>query len=131
MAITTIKPIKLTSYNTFVEEAADTGFVALDATYGAEFTMAQRDEKYVIGVKNAISAAGNVTAIIEAGDGLQSISGDITQVLAKDDIAWIVIDSGRFKNVAGTNKGKVIIKSLNAAGTEGSADLQVKVIQLP
>jgi len=131
MSITTIKPIKLTSYNTFVEEAADTGFVALDETEGAEFTMTQRDEKYVIGVKNAISTSGNVTAIIEAGDGLQSISGDIKQVLAKNDIAWIVIDSGRFKNVAGTNKGKVIIKSLNAEGTAGSADLQVKVIQLP
>lgn len=131
MSITTIKPIKLTSYNTFVEEAADTGFVALDETEGAEFTMTQRDEKYVIGVKNAISTSGNVTAIIEAGDGLQSISGDIKQVLAKNEIAWIVIDSGRFKNVAGTNKGKVIIKSLNAAETAGSADLQVKVIQLP
>lgn len=131
MSITTIKPIKLTSYNTFVEEAADTGFVALDETEGAEFTMTQRDEKYVIGVKNAISTTGNVTAIIEAGDGLQSISGDIKQVLAKNEIAWIVIDSGRFKNVAGTNKGKVIIKSLNAAKTAGSADLQVKVIQLP
>jgi hypothetical protein len=130
MAVTVITPIKL-KLNEFVKETVATDYVAVDANDGAEFVMDARDEKYVIGVVNKISTSGNVTAIIKAGDGLQSAFGDTKIVIAKDEIAWVVIDSGRFKNITGDNKGKVIIKSLDNAGTSGSADLQVKVIQLP
>ena len=130
MAITVITPIKC-KLNEFVKETTADDFVALDATEGAEFTMAQRDEKYVIVVKNAAATAVNVSAIIKAGDHLQSAFGDTKVTLAQNAIAHAVIDSGRFKNVSGDNKGKVIVKSLDADGKNGSADLQIKVIQLP
>lgn len=130
MAITVITPIKC-KLNEFVVENATNDFVALDATLGAEFEMTQRDEKYVIVVKNAASTAVKVTAIIKAGDSLQSAFGDAVKELSQNEIAYAVIDSGRFKNLTGDNKGKVIITSLNENGTAGSADLQVKVIQLP
>lgn len=130
MAVTVITPIKLV-LNEIVKETAATDFVALHATDGAEFVMPARDEKYVIGLKNAAVSSVNVTAIIKAGDGLQSAFGDIQITLAQNNIAWVAIDSGRFKNHLGNNKGKVIIKSLAANGEDGSADLQVKVIQLP
>lgn len=131
MAITVVTPVVITGYNTFVKETTSTDWVALDATLGAEFTMTARDEKYVICVQNAASSAVNVTAIVEQGNALQNHMGDVSVLLAQNAIAYIVIDSGRFKNVSGTNKGKVIVTSLDAAGTAGSADLQIKVIQLP
>lgn len=131
MAITVVTPVVLTGYNAFVKETTSTDWVALDATLGAEFTMSARDEKYVICVQNAASTAVNVTAIVEQGNALQNHLGDVTVLLAQNAIAYIVIDSGRFKNVSGTNKGKVIVTSLNAALNAGSADLQIKVIQLP
>lgn len=123
MAAVEIKPIKLTSFNTFTEETNATDFAAIDGTDGAYFVMAKGGDKYVIGIKNAVSTTGNKTIIIKAGNGLQG-TNDISLALAKDKIAWVVLDSGKFKNVYGVNKGKVIL-----TGTD--ANLQVKVIELP
>ena len=117
--------------NEFVEEVTDaTEFVAVDATDGAVFEMPDRDEKYVIGVKNG-HATENVTAIIKAGDGLQCAFGDVSHILGAGEIAWITIDSGRFKNILGENKGNIVIKGFAANGSSGTTDLKVKVIKLP
>lgn len=123
MAAVEIKPIKLTSFNTFTTEAAATAFKAIDGSDGAYFVMAKGGDKYVIGIKNAAQSAGNKTITIKAGNGLQG-TNDISLELAKDKIAWVVLDSGKFKNVYGVNKGKVIL-------TGTSNDLKVKVIELP
>lgn len=123
MAAVEIKPIKLTSFNTFTTEAAATAFKAIDGSDGAYFVMAKGGDKYVIGIKNAAQSAGNKTITIKAGNGLQG-TNDISLELAKDAIAWVVLDSGKFKNVYGVNKGKVIL-------TGTSNDLKVKVIELP
>lgn len=123
MAAVEIKPIKLTSFNTFIKETADTDFAAIDGTDGAYFVMAKGGDKYVIGIKNAVSSEANKTITIKAGNGLQG-TNDISLTLAKDKIAWVVLDSGKFKNVYGVNKGKVIL-----TGTD--ANLKVKVIELP
>lgn len=124
MAAVVIKPIELKELNEFVKETNDTDFVAVDATDGAVFTMRHRDEKYVIGVKNINSTSGNKTVTIKAGDHIQSAFGDLAFTLAKDEIAWVAIDSGRFKNISGDLKGKVHI-----VGTD--ANVAVKVIRLP
>jgi hypothetical protein len=130
MSAVIIKPIKL-KMNEFVEEeTSETEFVAVNATDGAVFEMPDRDEKYIIGVQNGHESA-NVTAIIKAGDGLQCAFGDVSHTLAAGEIAWITLDSGRFKNILGDNKGKVVIQSLNANGSAGTTDLKVKVIKLP
>lgn len=123
MAAVKINPIKLTSFNTFIKETADTDFAAIDGTDGAYFVMAKGGDKYVIGIKNAASQTGNKTITIKAGNGLQG-TNDISLALAKDEIAWVALDSGKFKNVYGANKGKVIL-----TGTDNN--LQVKVIELP
>lgn len=123
MAAAEIKPIKLTSFNTFTTEAAATAFKAIDGSDGAYFVMAKGGDKYVIGIKNAVSSEANKTITIKAGNGLQG-TNDISLSLAKDEIAWVVLDSGKFKNVYGVNKGKVIL-------TGTSNDLKVKVIELP
>ena len=123
MAATEITPIKLTSFNTITKETAATDFEAIDGTHGAYFVMAKGGDKYVIGIKNAVSVSGNKTITIKAGNGLQG-TNDISLTLAKDEIAWVALDSGKFKNVYGENKGKVIL-----TGTDNN--LQVKVIELP
>lgn len=123
MAAVKITPIKLTSFNTFIKETDATDFAAIDGTDGAYFVMAKGGDKYVIGIKNAASSAGEKTIIIKAGNALQG-TNDISLELAKDEIAWVVLDSGKFKNVYGVNKGKVIL-----TGTDNN--LQVKVIELP
>lgn len=123
MAAVKITPIKLTSFNTFIKETADTDFAAIHAEDGAYFVMAKGGDKYVIGIKNAIQTEGSKTITIKAGNALQG-TNDISLALAKDEIAWVVLDSGKFKNVYGVNKGKVIL-----TGTDNN--LQVKVIELP
>ena len=123
MAAVEITPIKLTSFNAFIKETADTDFAAVDASDGAYFVMAKGGDKYVIGIKNAVADTGSKTITIKAGNGLQG-TNDISLELAKDAIAWVVLDSGKFKNVYGVNKGKVIL-----TGTDNN--LQVKVIELP
>lgn len=123
MAATAITPIKLTSFNTITKETAATDFAAIDATDGAYFVMAKGGDKYVIGIKNAVSVSGNKTITIKAGNGLQG-TNDISLTLAQNEIAWVALDSGKFKNVYGENKGKVIL-----TGTDNN--LQVKVIELP
>lgn len=122
MAAAEIIPIKLTSFNTFTTEAETTAFKAINESDGAYFVMAKGGDKYVIGIKNAsLSAAKTIT--IKAGNGLQG-TNDISLELASGEIAWVALDSGKFKNVYGVNKGKVIL-------TGTSNDLQVKVIELP
>lgn len=123
MAAVKINPIKLTSFNTITKETADTDFAAIDALDGAYFVMAKGGDKYVIGIKNAVSSEASKTITIKAGNALQG-TNDISLALAKDEIAWVVLDSGKFKNVYGENKGKVIL-------TGTSTDLKVKVIELP
>jgi len=118
-----IKPIKLTSFNTFTKETNATDFAAIDGTHGAYFVMAKGGDKYVIGIKNDAQSSGDETITIKAGNGLQG-TNDISLELEKGAIAWVALDSGKFKNVYGVNKGKVIL-------TGTSNDLQVKVIELP
>ena len=111
MAITAVTPVVLTGYNTFVKESASTDLVALDATLGAEFTMSARDEKYVICVTN-VHATDNVTAIIQAGDHIQSDFGTLSYTLAAADVAWFVLDSGDLRISLGHIKAKLLLKQL-------------------
>jgi hypothetical protein len=96
-------------------------FEAVDATYGAEFEMSGRDDKVVVLIQNAATAAKNVT--IKAGNGIQGVNDYVESVPASSTTA-IVLESGRFKNVSGEDKGKVIIMG-------ASADIKVAVIVLP
>lgn len=96
-------------------------FTAVDAAAGAEFEMSGRDDKVVVLIQNAATAAKNVT--IKAGNGIQGVNDYVESVPASSTTA-IVLESGRFKNVSGEDKGKVIIMG-------ASADIKLAVIQLP
>ena len=96
-------------------------FAAVDAAAAAEFEMSGRDDKVVVLIQNAATAAKNVT--IKAGNGIQGVNDYVESVPASSTTA-IVLESGRFKNVSGEDKGKVIIMG-------ASADIKLAVIQLP
>lgn len=111
-----------TNRNVFAkDEAFSTITTAVDAADGAEFVMDERDDKYLILVQNSASSAKEVT--VKAGNGIQGVN-DLTYSVAASSFTFVQIDSGRFKNVSGADKGKVIIMG-------ASADIKVAVFRLP
>lgn len=122
MARTQLTVHALDERNTFATavDAADL-IQAVAAADGAEFVMTERDDKYMILVHNAATSAKDVT--VKSGNGLQG-TGDITVSLAADSYTFISLESGRFKNVSGDDKGKVIIMG-------GDANIKVAVFKLP
>ena len=120
---TKLTPIYLTHYDAFTEETDNTDFVAVDSDDKiAYFEASGRDEQFVVGVYN--NASTDKTVTIKAGNGLQSEFGDLTFSVSAQKIAWVVLSSGRFKNVTGDNKGNIVIEG-------ESTDIQLKVIRLP
>lgn len=64
-----------------------------------------RDDQMVM----VINASGTCKVTVKAGNGIQGTS-DMT-VEAPVGVSLIKLDSGRFINVSGVNKGKVVINS--------------------
>ena len=109
---TKLIPIYLTHYDAFTEEAVgdvDNDFAAVGSSDKlAYFEASGRDEQFVVGVYN--NASTDKTVTIKAGNGLQSEFGDLTFSITTKKIAWVVLSSGRFKNVTGENKGNSVIE---------------------
>lgn len=100
-------------------------------TDGALVTFDKDDQKILLLLKNNITDATH-TAVIKAGNGLQGVS-DLEITLTGTNTAAgnekaVVIESGRFVNVTGDNKGKVVIVSKDA--TTGN-QIEVRAIVLP
>lgn len=113
---------ELTERNNFLDcGTTDALATAVDAVNGAEFVMKERDDKYLILVQNAASAAKTVT--LKAGDGFQA-GEDLVHSVPASSFSIISIDSGRYKKLSGVDKGKVIILG-------ASADIKVAVFRLP
>lgn len=123
MPATAITVQALTKRNEFATTADFTGITAaVDATNGALVPFGERDDKYLILIQNVnTTTAKSVT--IKGGDSFQA-GGDLTLEIAKEKYTFVAIDSGRFLNTTGTNKGKILI-------TGTSADIQVAVFKLP
>lgn len=123
MARTVLTVNELTERNKFLDCGAISSIAAaVDPTEGAEFAMKERDDKYLILVTNANGSASK-SVTIKAGNGLQG-RVDLTKSIDAGDYHIIAIDSGAYKNVSGTDKGKVVI-------TGASADIKVAVFRLP
>lgn len=123
MARVALKVQELENRNEFAVPAATTALcTAVDTTDGAEFVMRERDDKYLLLIQNTGSAARSVT--IKHGNGIQGVVDLVLPSLAAGNYTFLSIDSGRFKNVSGEDKGKVII-------TGSAADIKVAVFRLP
>jgi len=100
-------------------------------TDGALVTFDKDDQKILLLLKNNITNATH-TAVIKAGNGLQGVSDLEITLTGTDTTAGnekaVVIESGRFVNVTGDNKGKVVIVSKDTTiGTQ----IEVRAIVLP
>lgn len=78
--------------------------------------------KILILISNTGSAAKKATIV--KGDSLQGTE-DMEISVTNGTTAGIVIESGKFENVSGDNKGYVVIKG------EDATSLKVQVIELP
>lgn len=97
--------------------------VAVDATAGAsvDYTNMSDGRIFLMFTNSNASAAKKVTIL--KGNGLQGTE-DLEISIPASKIYGIVIESGKFANVSGDDKGKVVIKG-------ESADIKVQAIELP
>lgn len=123
MAAATITPQKLTAYNDFLTAAASSGmFTAVDASAGGLIDFGHKDFKAILLIQNG-HATDAKSVTIKAGNGIQG-NKDITLEIAAGKYTAVCIESGRFKNVSGTNVGKVLV-------TGTSTDIKVACFVLP
>lgn len=98
---------------------------------GALVTFDKDDQKILLLLKNNVSNVTH-TAVIKAGNGIQGVS-DLeitltgTNTTAGNEKA-VVIESGRYMDVSGDNKGKVNIVSKD---TTTGTQIEVRAIVLP
>ena len=78
--------------------------------------------KILLLVSNGGSAAKKLTIV--KGDSLQGTE-DLEISVTNGKTIGIVVESGKFENVSGDNKGKVVLKS------EDDTSLKVQVVELP
>jgi len=93
---------------------------------GALVTFDKDDQKILLLLKNNVAAVTH-TAVIKAGNGLQGVT-DLEVTLDGGAEACVVVESGRFMDVSGDNKGKVNIVSKD---TTTGTQIEVRAIVLP
>ena len=101
-------------------------FATCATNEGAYITFDKDDQKILVKIKNQITNATH-TAVIVAGNGLQGVA-DLEFTIAQSSEVVTVIESGKFVNVSGDNKGKVIVKDESTTNTDAIA---VAAIALP
>ena len=101
-------------------------YVTCATNEGAFITFDADDQKILLKIKNQITNATH-TAVIVAGNGLQG-TADVEFTLAASTEVVTVLESGKFVNVSGDNKGKVIVKDKSTTNTNAIA---VAAIALP
>ena len=122
MARVVITPHEMGRVNEAMVPIANTAlFAAVDATDGAAFPMSGRDDKTLLLVQNSATSEGSVT--VKAGNGIQGVN-DLTVSVPASSTTALVLDSGRYKNVSGADKGKVIVHG-------SAATIKLAVIVLP
>lgn len=100
-----------------------TAAAAVDATAGASIDYSnQSDGKILLLINNGNSSAAKKATILK-GNALQGVE-DLEISIPAGKTYGIVVESGKFENVSGDNKGKVIIKG-------ESADITIQTIELP
>lgn len=113
IAVTTSAELKL---NAAVDMA---DFVSPAANEGVYVNAENGDHNLRIHIKN-LDATTTQAAIIKKGNGLQGVA-DLEISLAPSAEKVLVVESGRFKNVSGDHKGKILIIDKNTANTQAIA----------
>jgi phosphoheptose isomerase len=108
MAAATVITNTTLALNTF---AALPATAAVEATNGALVT-AGADHKMLLIAENA-SADTAKTVTVKAGNGIQGLS-DLALSIPAASTKCVVIESMKFVNTSGTNKGKILITGTDA-----------------
>lgn len=96
---------------------------ATTAADGIEVDISNYSDHNLAFLFNNTSADTDYKVTIKKGNGLQGVT-DIEKTITKGKTAGVVIESGRFKNVTGSGKGKVLVVPANAA-------VEMVVVALP
>ena len=80
---------------------------ALTANTAKAIEWKENDNKMILVVQNSGSAATTLT--VKAGNGIQGVA-DLTLTVPVG-VNLVKLESGRFKNVSGGNKGKIVVVS--------------------
>lgn len=110
----------------FNEAKAVPGAATVVKVGGAVVTFDKNDQKILLLLKNNVTNVTH-TAVIKAGNGLQGVS-DLEVTLEGSAESCVVLESGRYKNVSGDNKGKVNVVSKEATSAN---QIEVRAIVLP
>jgi hypothetical protein len=86
--------------------------VAIDATDGIVFDAVGPDHRTLVILENHTTT--EKTAKIQIGNGLQGVGGVLEVVLDNKEIKTIVLESMKYVNMSGANRGKLIIKGTDA-----------------
>ena len=78
---------------------------ALTANTAKAITWNEKDEHTVL----VINAAAQTNLTVKAGNGIQGVTDLVLTV--PQGVSLVKLESGKFKNVSGANKGKVIVVS--------------------
>lgn len=95
---------------TLINNIVKPTLTALTANTAKAIDWDENDHKMVMVINNTGSSTTTLTVL--AGNGIQG-SADLT-LSVPVGVSLLKLESGRFKNVSGDNKGKIVIKS---AGT--------------
>lgn len=97
--------------------------VAVDVTDGAKVDYTNRSDGRILLLLTNSNASKAKKATIVQGNSLQGVE-DLEISIPANKTYVIVVESGKFMNVSGDNKGYVIIKG-------ESADIKVQAVELP
>ena len=78
---------------------------ALTASTAKAIDWSEKDEHIVL----VINASAQTDLTVKAGNGIQGVTDLVLTV--PQGVSLVKLESGRFKNVSGANKGKVIVVS--------------------
>lgn len=93
---------------TMRNEIATVELEALTASTDKAIEWKDGDDKMIL----VIVATAATTLTVRAGNGIQGVADKVLTVPVGTSL--VKLESGRFKNVSGTNKGKIVVQS---AGT--------------
>lgn len=86
---------------------ANVALTALTAGTAAALEFSESDDKIVLVVQNSEDDATDLT--VKAGNGIQGVCDLVLSV--PTGVSLLKLESGRFKNVTGENKGKIVVVS--------------------
>lgn len=84
---------------------AEVAFEALAANTAKALDWSEKDEHTIL----VVNASAQTDLTVKAGNGIQGVT-DLTLTVPKG-VSLVKLESGRFKNVSGANKGKIIVVS--------------------